>query len=69
MAGGGAGRSGEPGQGAQHQAPEVAVRRVMSCAGDGRRSCPKSETWRPENSMGNENNPHSEGVSKREVGV
>lgn len=59
MTGGDTGRRGEGSEGAK----------PSGGADVSRQRCPKSETWSPGNSMGNETNPRSNGVSKHEGGV
>lgn len=67
MTGGDTGRGGEGSEGAK---PSGGGWQSESGGADvSRQRCPKSETWSPGNSMGNETNPRSNGVSKHEGGV
>lgn len=76
-AGGGTGRSGELGWGGGSGGPVLSPRGSSQESDEQRvavltgvdKDAPKSDTWSPENSLGNENNPRGRGVSKREGGV
>lgn len=59
----------EEGRGVRGPSLAVVVGRVSRGADASTQRCPKSETWSPGNSMGNETNPPGNGVSKHEGGV
>ena len=72
MTGVGTGRRGEASEGAKPSGGSWESKgwESGSCGADvSRQRCPKSETWSPGNSMGNETNPPGNGVSKHEGGV